>query len=559
MNKNILSNSLFVIDYVDNEELLNKILNYKLNYFLNSVTSLLIKKEFEYIKKRVNKDSLFNVDNYYISNNIDLSTNIKKYLIYNVYTILNNYKKDNRLNLSSIKTIINANDLNTLINDSINLDHTKEEVIIYILKNIYIIHLSINYIKSSLFNLITKSINNTINYFEYLINKDTSIYSFETEIDNVLFLKQDNYINFITYYNSVFGYDHKIRYVFSNNYTFSYVPILCTGHCSNLFKIYIDFLNKNNEHIYNKLKTNIIKNIFIIDNKSFNKTINNKEISQLDFLKIAFINSCVFSHNLNEIKYHPLNYKSEFCRNNDCLSSNYLFNKAMDNNTYCTYSHKYSEIENYKYLNIDNFDYKSILNLIEYSGISNYKYIYENNKISNSYNKYSLKSFEFDQNYLDELKLFNVNLDVISFIPYKVIKCNKTKCNIKPNDCFYYHNNLERVRPFNIKYNIICKHAFNNDQSLWIDPIKCKEGSNCNYYHTKNELFYSLRNYRKIYDCSNTEYCKNKENGLCYNKHLGDSDYYKKAIDNIQYRLDLIEDTNNLNIIHKNVYRNCKK
>lgn len=76
--------------------------------------------------------------------------------------------------------------------------------------------------------------------------------------------------------------------------------------------------------------------------------------------------------------------------------------------------------------------------------------------------------------------------------------------NICPDkkECFKYHNLLERRRDpkvFLIKNNSACKFAFEDNK--WINPQKCPKGEYCDFFHTRNELFYDKRNFRKLYDC----------------------------------------------------------
>lgn len=84
----------------------------------------------------------------------------------------------------------------------------------------------------------------------------------------------------------------------------------------------------------------------------------------------------------------------------------------------------------------------------------------------------------------------------------KTEQCNLKSLCLDKKECFKYHNILERRRDpksFLIKNNSVCKFAFL--EGKWIDPIKCPKGDYCDYYHSRNELFYDKRNFRKLYDC----------------------------------------------------------
>ena len=78
--------------------------------------------------------------------------------------------------------------------------------------------------------------------------------------------------------------------------------------------------------------------------------------------------------------------------------------------------------------------------------------------------------------------------------------------------CPYYHSNLEKRRTLKIYKNKICPNALKNKEwNSEIDKINCENGAHCEKFHTRNELFYDERNFRKIYPC--LEY--NKKNGFC--------------------------------------------
>ena len=88
--------------------------------------------------------------------------------------------------------------------------------------------------------------------------------------------------------------------------------------------------------------------------------------------------------------------------------------------------------------------------------------------------------------------------------------------------CPYYHSNLEKRRLLNIVDNEICENAIKAGQWIFNDQetIECNNGNFCNKFHTRNELFFDERNYRKLYPCTETYYCEKGE--LCPKKHAID-------------------------------------
>jgi hypothetical protein len=108
------------------------------------------------------------------------------------------------------------------------------------------------------------------------------------------------------------------------------------------------------------------------------------------------------------------------------------------------------------------------------------------------YNAHGLKDLRNIGDILTKLRT-NFKLQDFSIDIFKAIECpNKDSC-ISVN-CFYYHNEFERRRLKQYE-NTLCPSV--NDGVRYLHPDNCKEGEECKYCHTKNELRYHPLNYKK--------------------------------------------------------------
>ena len=161
------------------------------------------------------------------------------------------------------------------------------------------------------------------------------------------------------------------------------------------------------------------------------------------------------------------------------------------------------------------------------------------------------------------------------FLPdYKIKKCPLDL--LKPSEedwdnhvikCPYYHSNLEKRRIIKINKNSICPNAIRNKE--WIkDPekIECENGDNCDKFHTRNELFYDERNFRKLYPC--TEYNKKdkdkyinnfcKKFDMCPKKHPTDIKMEEIYLPS-DYKSDLQRELKALKEKDKNIRKKIEK
>ena len=108
----------------------------------------------------------------------------------------------------------------------------------------------------------------------------------------------------------------------------------------------------------------------------------------------------------------------------------------------------------------------------------------------------------------------------------KTMLCLKKSLCPDIKKCTNYHSILERRRDplkFEIKFNLPCINAF--IEGKWVNYAKCADLDKCEYFHTRNELFFDLRNYKKIYDCPmelNNGKCENIQ--TCAFRHIIDLD-----------------------------------
>ena len=265
----------------------------------------------------------------------------------------------------------------------------------------------------------------------------------------------------------------KLRRALKDSSTYNYIPILCKGHCKQEADLFIQSLEKEIfiNHIDCK-KCENLKNNF------------NNVKSQI---KSLYIKTCIFSHNINEVMFHPLFFLS--FQNKFYISEL----KKENSNIYINSIIETSKIPN-KYFGITSYKIRKIYDETETSMKEIIKLLKE----------YSIKS--------------NLFGDYCFYPNYKTKKCpldffkpNKNDLKNHMIKCPFYHSDLEKRRILKIPKNKICPKALNNKEWVTdINKIHCENGDFCDKFHTRNELFYDERNFRKIYPC--TEYNeKNKD------------------------------------------------
>ena len=277
---------------------------------------------------------------------------------------------------------------------------------------------------------------------------------------------------------------YKLRRPLNDYNMFNYIPILCKGYCQKEAEIFIDKFNKSiNNHVDNS--------------KCPRCTIIKENLGKInDQIKSIYLKTCIFSHNINEIMFHPLMFFS--------LAVYLPFYQKQFNK---------KPIEEIEQIVSENQIPKRFKNLKGF-------------EIHNIYNPADVgmkKIYNLLLEYSKNKGLFG-NCCYLS--EYKTEPC---KIEFKPNNndyyehmkkCPYYHNNLERRR---INKNIekeICKDVIKDGKWINNENIKCNKKDYCNKYHTRNELFFDEKNYRKLYPCTEPYYCEKGD--LCPKKHATD-------------------------------------
>ena len=219
-------------------------------------------------------------------------------------------------------------------------------------------------------------------------------------------------------------------------------------------------------------------------------------------------NECIYSHNNNEINYHPLFYKTKYNDENDYSDSNIALCPTAKN-----FDEDFRIIYNYK----DQY----IINLMN---VLNLEYKNNNKRIKSFYKK---------------IKKFDINT-------FKLFKCKKEKCEKDHHLCYYYHDIDEKRRPpYLYRYiNEKCK-----DRNYEKGKIKCKNGDFCNKCHTSNEYNYHKLFFQKYVLC-----CRDIKNGeciyidTCYGFHDENNENVikKKIVDKINNDLDNLKKEKNV-------------
>ena len=259
------------------------------------------------------------------------------------------------------------------------------------------------------------------------------------------------------------------RQINEDNGIYNYLPIHCKRYCD---KVATEVIKKIKE-IVDKCKCEECKRIenYITDhNDKFEKN-----IKQL--YKIA----CPFAHNEIEIKYHPLNFLTIRCTEPFHISSE-SSSFFSNEETICPYYHGLDEI-------------RLLFNISEFTEI-----------ISLLQKKFPLKS----KCYHPLIKTSQCKLLSQSFIKKNLNQHDITKC-------YDFHNILESRRNRIIRNNKLCENAIDKDHWKEEKDIQCKWKNFCPFFHTRNELLFDKRNYRKLYDCYRSDYCDIGE--LCPYKH----------------------------------------
>jgi hypothetical protein len=219
-------------------------------------------------------------------------------------------------------------------------------------------------------------------------------------------------------------YQHSPSIIFNSKYSILEIKdekYLNPQH-EKIIKEYI--INKNdNNLIDNQLRRTLKKNVDNVYN--YIPIMCEKELkSHIDKDII-----CYYSHNLNELNYHSLYYKTIICRKSNCDSISCYKSHDLLTDFRLIYDYKNKEIIN---LAVKIQESKLFVNCLEHYTI-----------------------------YIKAPLFFSLET-------YKVIPCRLMGyCTQDPHDCFYYHNAEERRRPPQLfRYsNENCKKATLGDKN----------------------------------------------------------------------------------------------
>ena len=275
-----------------------------------------------------------------------------------------------------------------------------------------------------------------------------------------------------------------------NDINYNYLPIFCKGHCKKEADLFIQHLLRE---IVNNHKD--CQECFII----------RKNIESIQSqIRSLYLKTCIFSHNIEEILFHPLYFLS------------------FENNA------NYNSVFQKSEKNIDIDDELTQTKTIPTYYLSKRKFPLR--KIFNDNNESMKEIFQLLQNYSNKINLFGGSCFMPEIktkkCPLDLFKPDKKDLINHMKRCPFYHNELEKRRTKKIIKNKICPNVLINGR--WKDDISlinCKNGENCQYFHTRNELFYDERNFRKLYTCNNEyfrvidslNFCPNVE--ICPRKH----------------------------------------
>ena len=301
-------------------------------------------------------------------------------------------------------------------------------------------------------------------------------------IDEDYFSKMDDKELFKYLSNQSSSY--KLRRPLNDFNVYNYIPILCKGYCQKEAEMFIDKFNKSiNNHVD---KTGCTKCKEITEHLS---KIN-------DQIKSIYLKTCIFSHNINEIMFHPLMFFS--------LAVYLPFYQKQFNKK------PIGEIEQIvtqntipkRFKNLKGFDINNIYNPADVGMKKIYNLLVEYAKNKGLYGNCC---------YLSEYKTEPGKID---------FKPDNYDYYIHMKKCPYYHSNLEKRRINKNLENEICKEVIKDGKWINNENIKCNKKDYCNKYHTRNELFFDEKNYRKLYPCTEPYYCEKGD--LCPKKHATD-------------------------------------
>lgn len=300
-------------------------------------------------------------------------------------------------------------------------------------------------------------------------------------------------------YEQIVSFRSNRRFIGVDNDIYNYIPIICKRYCSKgateMHKRVMSFIEKCKCKVCAQILEYIKKN----------------KIDLLSEFKLLYFKTCIFSHNSNEIKYHPLRYKTCLCENDKHKDYYYTIQEEKKKE-----KDEKKEIKKEKKEKGEKFE-----------ELTKCPFAHDENELQFLFIPSQIQNIidSFNQIYLFEIKCDFPKFKVEKCHLFQTLQAQKIKlCNHDFSACPYSHaNNENRRMKIEVK-NKICESVIEKDEYgnyKWktdenIDSLCCWK-EKCPKFHRRNELFFDSRNYRKIYDCYRQDYCDIGE--LCPYKH----------------------------------------
>lgn len=197
---------------------------------------------------------------------------------------------------------------------------------------------------------------------------------------------------------------------------------------------------------------------------------------------------CPLAHSEVEVNYHPLVYKTAFC-------------KKRCKDTFCFKAHNLED---------------------------DFRRIYDYKRRDTIELTIKLEESDlFKQTLINYMSYFGVP-DSFSLDTYKVTPCKLNSfCGMDSHTCLNYHDLKERRRPPKLFHlvNEICEMAKPERNSDFF-PHMCRYKDHCEKMHTRYELLYYEDNFRKVKPCTRGKVeGRCKFYSTCYGIHDDDSKY----------------------------------
>ena len=223
-----------------------------------------------------------------------------------------------------------------------------------------------------------------------------------------------------------------------------------------------------------------------------------------DGIKCQEIEKCHLAHNMYEMAYHPLTYKTEECPSTTLIQGQPpRGEESCPNAPQCAKAHGYRDMRDVKDIYCSPNSQISTI-----SGNMNTNINTNMNTMNTNMNTMNMNTNmnTFPSTYQmappqQQLPAMRPTAPIPNQLEfqvstYKTIEC--TQPSFCSNDgCLYYHNQFERRRS-QMKFQYShrpCPHVLK--EGRFLDPVHCPLGEACQLAHTKFEIYYHSANFRK--------------------------------------------------------------